>query len=153
MCLLSFSATSGLTQYLKRMIKDIDSPELKCDIRPRADGGAESSLVVKFTFVTAYPNMPCCFSEGNRTQGGIMGVGIYSYLAIIWFWCSPWKCCVRGWFILCHDRASWVCCIWVFELSWTWEKSYLDISSMSWRRSPIWILVLCHDQSSWIRCT
>jgi hypothetical protein len=57
-------------EYLKRMIKDIDSPELKCDIRPRADGGAESSLVVKFTFVTAYPNMPCCFSEGSRNKGG-----------------------------------------------------------------------------------
>jgi hypothetical protein len=55
--------------YLKRMIKDIDSPELKCDIRPRADGGAESSLVVKFTFVTAYPNMPVCFSESNKHKG------------------------------------------------------------------------------------
>ena len=28
-------------EYLKRMIKDFDYPELKCDIRPRADSGAE----------------------------------------------------------------------------------------------------------------
>ena len=51
------------------MIKDFDNPELKCDIRPRADSGAESSLVVKFTFGTTSPNMPACFSEGNKHRG------------------------------------------------------------------------------------
>jgi len=56
-------------EYLKRMIKDFDYPELKCDIRPRADSGAESSLVVKFTFATSSPNMPACFSEGNKHRG------------------------------------------------------------------------------------
>jgi hypothetical protein len=56
-------------EYLKRMIKDFDNPELKCDIRPRADSGAESSLVVKFTFGTTSPNMPACFSEGNKHKG------------------------------------------------------------------------------------